>query len=182
MELVSERLLLRSLFPNDLIRRYYRAPEIILGEENYGVEIDIWSIGCVIAEMFLGEPLFCGKSSKDQFLKIMHVLGNPTENDINNMCDNITVTLPIIKGMGLKKKLKSVDSMLIDLLSNILVYNPKKRFKPFRALAHPYFDDLRTQRLTINGKAIVDLFDFNYVEVGENTKLLSSLVPGWYKK
>jgi len=162
--------------------RYYRAPEIILGEENYGVEIDIWSIGCVIAEMFLGEPLFCGKSSKDQFLKIMHVLGNPSEDDINNMCDNITVTLPIIKGMGLKKKLKNVDSQLIDLLSNILVYNPKKRFKPFKALAHPYFDDLRMQRLTINGKAIVDLFDFNYVEVGENTGMLSKLVPGWYKK
>lgn len=38
--------------------RYYRAPELILGQENYGCEIDIWSIGCVIAEMFLGYPIF----------------------------------------------------------------------------------------------------------------------------
>lgn len=59
--------------------RYYRAPELILGEEKYGCEIDIWSIGCVIAEMFLGIPLFAGKNSKDQFLKIMNVLGTPSE-------------------------------------------------------------------------------------------------------
>lgn len=161
--------------------RYYRAPEIILGEEQYGVEIDVWSIGCVIAEMFLGEPLFSGKSSKDQFLKIMHVLGNPTEDDINNMCDNITVTLPIIDGCGLTKKLKQVDPLLVDLLSKILVYNPKRRIKPFKALQHAYFDDLRQQRLTINGKPIVDLFDFTEVEIGGDNALAEKLVPSWYQ-
>lgn len=161
--------------------RYYRAPEIILGEEQYGVEIDVWSIGCVIAEMFLGEPLFSGKSSKDQFLKIMHVLGNPTEDDINNMCDNITVTLPIINGCGLSKKLKNVDPLLIDLLSKILVYNPKRRLKPFKALQHSYFDDLRHQRLTINGKPIVDLFDFTDVEIGKDKALAEKLTPSWYQ-
>lgn len=45
--------------------RYYRAPELILGEESYGCEIDVWSIGCVIAEMYMGTPLFQGKNSKD---------------------------------------------------------------------------------------------------------------------
>ena len=153
-----------------------------MGEENYGVEIDVWSIGCVIAEMFLGEPIFCGKSSKDQFLKIMHILGNPSEDDINNMCSNITVTLPIIKGMGLKKKFKNVDPLLIDLLSKVLLYNPQKRLRPFQTLAHPYFDDLRMQKLTINGKPIVDLFDFNTVEIGSDKKLLDKLIPVWYKK
>ena len=152
-----------------------------MGEEQYGVEIDTWSIGCVIAEMFLGEPLFCGKSSKDQFLKIMHVLGNPTEDDINNMCDNITVTLPIIHGAGLGKKLKNVDALLIDLLSKILVYNPKRRLRPFQALSHSYFDDLRQQRLTINGKPIVDLFDFTSVEIGKDKQLAEKLVPSWYQ-
>ena len=152
-----------------------------MGEEQYGVEIDIWSIGCVIAELFLGEPLFCGKSSKDQFLKIMHILGNPSEEDINDMCDNITVTLPVISGIGLKKKLKNVDPLLIDLLSKILTYNPKKRLKPFQTLEHPYFDDLRKQKLTINGKPIVDLFDFNEVEIGDNKALAKKLIPSWYK-
>ena len=163
-------------------KRYYRAPEIILGEENYGVEIDVWSIGCVIAEMFLGQPIFSGKSSKDQFLKIMNVLGNPSEDDINNMCSNITVTLPIIKGVGLQNILKNVDPELIDLLSKVLAYNPRKRLRPFQALTHSYFDDLRTQRLTINGKSIIDLFDFNVVEIGKDKRLLQKLIPAWYNK
>lgn len=66
--------------------RYYRAPELILGEEQYNTDIDIWSIGCVIAEMFLGEPIFPGVSSKDQLLKIMQLLGTPTSQDVTAMC------------------------------------------------------------------------------------------------
>jgi len=62
--------------------RFYRAPELILGEEQYNCSIDMWSIGCVIAEMYLGVPLFMGKNAKDQFLKIMNVLGTPSEMEV----------------------------------------------------------------------------------------------------
>ena len=161
--------------------RYYRAPELILGRDQYGVEIDIWSIGCVIAEMFIGEPLFCGKDSKDQFKKIMQLLGSPTKDDIKNMHDSIEVDLPNIKGYGLKKRLKNCDPLLIDFLSKLLVYNPKKRPKPFEMLAHPYFDDLRLQKLTINGRAVSDLFDFTKGEIGNNVSLARKLTPSWYK-
>ena len=58
--------------------RYYRAPELILEQDKYGPLIDIWSIGCVMGEMYLGEPLFPGISSKDQMAKIMGLLGTPT--------------------------------------------------------------------------------------------------------
>ena len=51
--------------------------------------IDIWSIGCVIAEMFIGEPLFPGSNSKDQFIKIMNVLSTPSEEDINIMSPSV---------------------------------------------------------------------------------------------
>ena len=162
--------------------RYYRAPELILGEEFYGCEIDVWSIGCVIAEMFLGEPLFSGKNSKDQFIKIMNVLGTPTADEVKEMCANVNATLPQVRGCGLKKKFKTIDPMLIDLLSKVLVYNPRRRLKPFEALAHPYFDDLRAQKLTINGREVTNLFDFREVEVGNNQKMLAKLVPAWYKK
>jgi len=66
--------------------RYYRAPELILGQDKYGPYIDVWSIGCVIAEMFLGEPIFPGKSSKDQMIKIMNLLGTPSKADVTSMC------------------------------------------------------------------------------------------------
>lgn len=160
--------------------RYYRAPELILGEDYYNVAIDMWSIGCVIAEMFIGEPIFCGKNSKDQFLKIMHVLGTPSSADVKSMCENVTVNLPAMKGIGLKKKLKNPDPLLVDLLSKILVYNPKKRPRPFELLAHPYFDDLRTQRLTINGRSVTDLFNFSDVEIGNDKELANNLIPAWY--
>lgn len=162
--------------------RYYRAPELILGEERYGHEIDVWSMGCVIAEMFIGEPIFTGKNSKDQFVKIMSVLGTPTPEDLAAMHPTVQTNLPQIKPLGLKRRFKNPDPLMLDLLSNILVYNPKKRLKPFEVLAHPYFDELRIQKLTINGRNVIDLFDFNSVEIGQNTKLAASLVPQWYKK
>lgn len=161
--------------------RYYRAPELILGEENYSVAIDIWAMGCVIAEMVLGEPLFPGKNSKDQLAKIIAVLGPPTNQDLHAMCKNPKLGVYETKGIGLKKKLNNCDPKLIDLLSQILVYNPNNRIKPFHALLHSYFDTLRAQRLTINGKNITNLFDFNEVEVGPNGGLLKQLVPEWYR-
>lgn len=177
----------KQLKPGDssvayICSRYYRAPELILGEENYGPEIDVWSMGCVIAEMFIGEPIFTGKNSKDQFVKIMTVLGTPSGEDIYAMNPNIQTNLPQVKPVGLKRRFKNPDPLMLDLLSKILVYNPKKRLKPFEILGHAYFDELRIQKLTINGRNVTDLFDFNSVEVGQNQKLAASIIPHWYKK
>lgn len=58
-----------------IVSRYYRAPELILGQECYSYKIDLWSAGCIIAEMFLGHPLFMGKNSQDQLFRIATVLG-----------------------------------------------------------------------------------------------------------
>lgn len=162
--------------------RYYRAPELILGEECYGPEIDIWSMGCVIAEMFIGEPIFTGKNSKDQFVKIMTVLGTPTPEDVAAMNPGVQTNLPQVRPIMLRKRFKNADPLLIDLLSSILVYNPRKRPKPFEILAHPYFDELRLQKLTINGRNVTDLFNFNSVEIGQNQTLAASLVPNWYRR
>jgi len=58
--------------------RYYRAPELIFGATEYSNAIDVWSIGCVIAEMVIGRPLFPGDSSINQLIEIIKVLGSPT--------------------------------------------------------------------------------------------------------
>lgn len=58
--------------------RYYRAPELIFGATEYTNAIDVWSMGCVIAEMVLGEPLFPGESAVDQLVEIIKILGTPT--------------------------------------------------------------------------------------------------------
>lgn len=58
--------------------RYYRAPELIFGCTDYTPAIDVWSVGCVIAELMLGQPLFPGESGVDQLVEIIKVLGTPT--------------------------------------------------------------------------------------------------------
>ena len=59
--------------------RCYRAPELIFGATDYDPQIDVWSVGCVIAELFNGEPLFLGDSAVDQLVEIVKVLGTPTK-------------------------------------------------------------------------------------------------------
>lgn len=59
--------------------RYYRAPELIFGATDYGKCIDVWSIGCVIGELLLGQPMFPGDSGVDQLVEIIKILGTPTK-------------------------------------------------------------------------------------------------------
>ena len=58
--------------------RYYRAPELIFGATDYTPAIDVWSVGCVIAELLVGQPIFPGESGVDQLVEIIKVLGTPT--------------------------------------------------------------------------------------------------------
>eukprot|EP00884_Botryococcus_braunii_P005826 jgi/Botrbrau1/15244/Bobra.0149s0094.2 len=70
--------------------RYYRAPELIFGAVDYTTRIDIWSVGCVMAELLLGQPLFPGESGVDQLVEIIKVLGTPSREEIYNMNPNYT--------------------------------------------------------------------------------------------
>nr|XP_023906651.1 shaggy-related protein kinase kappa-like [Quercus suber] len=70
--------------------RYYRAPELIFGATEYTTAIDIWSTGCVMAELLLGQPLFPGESGVDQLVEIIKVLGTPTREEIKCMNPNYT--------------------------------------------------------------------------------------------
>jgi kinase len=68
--------------------RYYRAPELIFGATEYNNSIDVWSVGCVMAELLLGQPLFPGESGVDQLVEIIKVLGTPTREMIHTMNPN----------------------------------------------------------------------------------------------
>lgn len=70
--------------------RYYRAPELIFGATDYTCAIDVWSVGCVVAELLLGSPLFPGESGVDQLVEIIKVLGTPTREEIHAMNPNYT--------------------------------------------------------------------------------------------
>ena len=115
--------------------RYYRAPELILGCMEYNNKIDMWSMGCVLAELFIRRPLFDGVNTMDQLVKIVKVLGTPTKADMVGMkIGEKNQGMIETAGIGLDTKLKKhcpqIPELVINFLSKILVYNPEKRYTP----------------------------------------------------
>lgn len=127
--------------------RYYRAPELLLGNSSYSTKVDIWSAGCILAEMIIGRPIFPGTNNQDQFTKIVFILGAPSTADLVAM--NATAPdmefpdiEPLYFGSLLPKDLKEPE-LVADLLYGMLCYNPKSRLSIEQVLAHPYFGVLR---------------------------------------
>lgn len=128
-----------------IVSRFYRAVELIFGATHYTPDIDLWSAGCVIAELLLGRPLFAGNSGVDQLVEIIKVLGTPSKAEIEAMNSNYTdFKFPHIKPVPWSKVFHpQTDADAVDLVSRLLVYEPQKRVRPMEALAHPFFDELR---------------------------------------
>ena len=126
--------------------RYYRAPELIFGATEYTNQIDVWSAGCVIAELILGRPLFPGESSSDQLVEIIKVLGTPTKEDIISMNPQYKEhKFPDIKPTPWDKvfRNRNIPDYFLDLISKLLVYNPEKRLTPKEASEHKFFEELK---------------------------------------
>lgn len=124
--------------------RYYRAPELVFGATEYTTAIDVWSVGCVMAEMIIGHPLFVGETGVDQLVEIIKILGTPTKQQINVMNPNYKeMKFPQVKGSSLPKYLKNrTTAEAIDLLEKMLQYSPKERITAAEAMCHPFFHDL----------------------------------------
>jgi serine/threonine protein kinase len=164
--------------------RYYRAPELIFGATDYTTAIDVWSTGCVIAELVLGTPIFPGDSAVDQIVEIIKILGTPNKTQIIAMNPNYTeYKFPIIKTYPWDKvfKNKNMPEEFFDLINGLLCYDPKIRLKPVEALCHPFFDELREKNTLLpSGGCLPDLFNFNQDELSSDPKILS-LIPSWFK-
>ncbi|SIO73369.1 Shaggy-related protein kinase theta [Babesia microti strain RI] len=125
--------------------RFYRAPELMLGTNEYTTAIDTWSIGCVIGELFLGKPLFAGDTGIDQLVKIIQVLGTPNKEQMYamnpNYCD---VSFPDFPQIDLATIFpKDTPSYAIDFINKFLQYDPTNRIHPLEALSHPFFEQLK---------------------------------------
>ncbi|KAA0153515.1 hypothetical protein FNF27_00405 [Cafeteria roenbergensis] len=167
--------------------RYYRAPELIFGAANYTVAIDVWSAGCVFAEMLLGSPLFPGDSGVGQLVEIIKVMGTPTREQIEAMNPAYTdFTFPDIDASGWSKVFRGKPTPPPDalrLLERLLTYEPDKRVSALEALADPFFDELREPTFVLpDGSAPPPLFDFQELELSSSPGLRSTLVPAWYRE
>jgi len=160
--------------------RYYRAPELIFGATNYSTNIDIWSTGCVMAELMLGQPLFPGESGIDQLVEIIKVLGTPTREQIKTMNPNyMEHKFPQIKPHPFSKVFRPRTSTdAIDLVSRLLEYTPTARLSAIEGMCHPFFDELRLEGTRMpNGKALPPLFNFTREELSIRPDLNRTLVP-----
>lgn len=134
------------------------------------VTIDVWSTGCVMAELMLGQPLFPGESGIDQLVEIIKVLGTPTRDQIRTMNPNyMEHKFPQIKPHPFNKVFRKADASAIELISKLLEYTPTERLSAIEAMVHPFFDELREPDKTFPdsrhpgnaAKNLPTLFDFS---------------------
>ncbi|KAM3129673.1 hypothetical protein pb186bvf_018186 [Paramecium bursaria] len=134
-----------------VVSRYYRAPELLLCITNYTQAIDVWSAGCIMAELVLREPLFQGRTEGDQLFQILKVMGSIKPKDAEELqkrissSDIIIATFRQYKGIDLREKFRGIIKDLdnfIDLLQKCLVYIPENRITAAQALKHPFFKEI----------------------------------------
>ncbi|CAF1113165.1 unnamed protein product [Rotaria sp. Silwood1] len=159
--------------------RYYRAPELIFGAIDYTCYIDVWSSGCVLAELLLGQPIFPGESGVDQLVEIIKVLGTPSREQIRQMNPNYQeFRFPQIKAHPWHKVFRNrTPPMAIDLVCRLLDYTPATRLTPLEACAHAFFDELRDPDTRLPNGPLPPLFNFSQQEININPTLNSRLIP-----
>lgn len=140
-------------YTNMVVTLWYRAPELLLGTEVYSTAVDIWAVGCIFAELILGEPLMMGKGELDQIEKVFRILGNPNEQKwpgysslkhaksikLNRKCNknHLRDKIPIApSGVGDEMYLSDLGA---DLMNKMLTYSPSERINARDALNHPWF-------------------------------------------
>lgn len=130
-------------FTDYIATRWYRSPEILVRSKAYSTAMDMWAIGCIVAEMLLGHPLFEGRNTLDQLRLIVEAIGVPTEEDVKSLhspeIEELLESLqsPLQVRM-LKDNSKFADAEAVDLMTKLIVFNPAKRLSAIDALDHPY--------------------------------------------
>ncbi|KDN48432.1 Pkinase-domain-containing protein [Tilletiaria anomala UBC 951] len=127
-------------YTHEVVTLWYRAPEVLLGSRHYSTAIDMWSVGCIFAEMASRVPLFPGDSEIDEIFRIFRILGTPTDETWPGLkaLPDYKSSFPNWRGKPLSEEVKNLDPSGIDLLKNMLVYDPAGRISAKRALQHPY--------------------------------------------
>lgn len=152
-----------------VVTRWYRAPELLLCCDNYGTSIDVWSVGCIFAEILGRKPIFPGTECLNQLKLIINVLGSQSDADLdfidNPKAKRFIRSLPFSRGTSLSSLYPLADPSALDLLQRMLVFDPSKRITVTEALHHPYMSSLYDPSQNLPAQVPISLdFDENMGE------------------
>ncbi|EEQ88471.1 negative regulator of the PHO system [Blastomyces dermatitidis] len=133
-----------NTFSHEVVTLWYRAPDVLLGSRMYNTSIDIWSAGCIMAEMYMGRPLFPGSTNEDQLQKIFRLMGTPSERSWPGISQfpEYKPNFPVYATQDLSLILPQIDPLGLDLLNRMLQLRPEMRISAADALRHAWFNDL----------------------------------------
>ena len=126
----------------DVVTQWYRAPEILLRYRNYGLPSDMWSVGCVIAELAIGQPLFPCDDDHSQLAMIFGTVNSPSEAEWPGVSSMPNYPTRILPYPALRERMKSCDPRLVNLVVDLLQVVPSQRISAADALTYPIFDDI----------------------------------------
>jgi serine/threonine protein kinase len=149
-----------------VVTRWYRAPEVMCAAE-YSKQIDVWSVGCILAELLGKKPLFPGQDYISQMELIFSIVGTPSDEDMKTVTNENAFQfirkLKKQKRVPFEKLYPQATAECLDLLDKMLTFNPHKRITVEQALAHPYLSSLVTDRdLHSSDNVCKDKFDFTF--------------------
>jgi mitogen-activated protein kinase 1/3 len=161
----------RAVMSNYIATRWYRAPEVILSRKRYTKAVDMWSVGCILAELIGRKPLFPGRDSFHQITLIINILGTPppesTEGSGKKSRDFVS-SLPYKPKIPFTKLFPKASLLACDLLDHLLQFDPEKRYTVEQALRHPYLEELHCEE----DEPVCDTLDLQefYFEYLKTTK------------
>jgi len=160
--------------------RWYRAPELLLMWETATKAIDVWSVGCIFAELLNRKAFFPGKNYLHQLDLILDVLGTPSDQEIKG-CDKAKTymkNLPFRPRKDLRVYFPNANPLALDLLSKMLTFDPTKRITVEEALAHSYLENLHDE----HDEPTSTSFDFSFeteAEKGDLKNMIYREVMDW---
>lgn len=151
--------------------RWYRAPELLLGSPQYTKGVDIWAVGCILAEMIVGKPVFPGTSTLDQLERVIAITGQPSGEDLESLKSSFAPTmLGSIKVS--KRRLSDVfpraSSAMLDFMQRCFEFNPTKRASAEELLHHPLLAQFHDPKSEPDAKAIIR------IPLDDNVKLTAT--------